>query len=160
MEGNKKKLKWSDVLNRNLFLRAIPLAGINGKAICDIIMLQVHYDKANKTFNDRINDGLKKLKEEKFPKFDEESQKKEEDRCEEYKAWLDELNKLYNDMRNAELDKDVEDVTVPDITRDTFTSICETGVEGDIKLFDGQDNQPVMIPKIELLRVLGAMVKD
>ncbi len=155
-----KKLKWNDVLNRNLLLRAIPLEGINGKAICDIIMLQVHYDKAINEFNSRLEDALKKLKVEKFPKFDEESQKKEEDRCEEYKAWLDELNKLFNDMRTAELGKDVEGVTVPDITHDTFTFICETGVEGDIKLFDGQDKQPVMIPKIELLRNLGTMVKD
>lgn len=160
MEENKKKLTWGDVLNRTVFLRAVPLAGISGKSLCDIIMMQVHYGKANDAFNERVNEGLKKLKEEKYPKFDEEAQKNEEERSEEFAKWNEELTKLFADMRNEEISKEVEGVQIPKMTREILAAVCETGVDGEIRLFDGQDGNPVMVPKVELLRLLGSMIED
>ena len=159
MEENRKATTYSDIFNRSVIINAIPLAGIKGKPLCDIIMLRVDYGKAVNAFNDRMNEGLKKLKEERFPKFDEESQKDEKDRCPEYKDWLDELEKLYGDMRTEAAAKPF-DGTVPKVTREILAAMCETGVDGDVTFPGGTDASPNLVPKVTVLHMLAEMVEE
>lgn len=159
MKEKEVKVTYNEVFNRSVLLGALPLGGIKGKALCDIIMLQVDYGKAVSEFNSRMEEALKKLKEEKFPKFDEESSKPEEERCEEYKGWLEELEKLYGDLRADEAKKDY-DGKLPKVTREVLTAVCEQGVEGDIILPGGNDEQPNAMPKVQLLYLMAQWVED
>lgn len=160
MEENKKNtMTYNDIFNRSFILRAIPLKGIAGKSLCDIIMMQVDYGKAVDAFNTRMDEGLKKLKEEKFPKFDEESQKEEKDRCPEYTSWLSELEDLYGKMRMEEAAKPAE-IILPKMTAEILTAVCETGVEGNVTLPGGTDEKPNLVPKIEILRMLASMIEN
>lgn len=159
MEKETKTINYNELFNRSVIINAIPLGGITGKALCDIIMLQVDYGKAVDAFNSRMEDGLKKLKEEKYPKFDEESAKPEEERCAEYKEWLAELEKLYGEMRSDAAVKPVEGA-VACLTRDILTAVCETGAEGNVLLPGGTDKNPNLMPKAMMLRILAEMVDE
>lgn len=154
-----KKITYNELFNRSVILNALPLAGLHGKSLCDLIVLQVDYTKAVEAFNSRMEEALKKLKAEKYPDFDSESQKKEEDRSEDYKTWLDELNKLLTDMRTEEGKKEM-DGNAPVVTREVLTALCETGVEGEVRFPGGTDASPNMVPKAQVLRMVAAMIDD
>lgn len=154
-----KRITYNDLFNRSVIINAIPLKGITGKPLCDIIMLRVDLGKAVAAFNSRMEEGLKKLKEEKYPKFDEESQKPEADRCGDYKGWYEELAKLYTEMRADAAAKEVEE-KMPEVTREILTAFCEQGVDGDITLPGSTDASPNLMPKIAALHLLGEMVED
>lgn len=158
-EKKADKVTWNEVFNRSVIINALPLGGIKGKDLCDIIMLRVDFGKAVDGFNSRMEDALKKLKEEKFPKFDEESGKEEKDRCPEYKGWLEELEKLYGAMRAEEAKKDY-DGRLPKVTREVLAAFCGQGVEGDVKLPGGTDEQPNLIPRYQLLHLIGQWVEE
>lgn len=159
METNKITLTINDVFNRSVILNALPLGGLSGKALCDIIMLRVDYNRAVGSFNDRMNEGLKKLKEERFPKFDEESQKDQKDRCAEYGEWLTELERLYGDMRTDAAGKPY-DGSLPKVTREILTAFCETGIKGDVTFPGGTDECPNLVPKVTVLHMLAEMVEE
>lgn len=159
MKEKEVKVTWNEVFNRSVLLGAMPLDGIKGKALCDIIIARVDFDKAVSAFNGRMDEALKKLKEEKFPKFDEESGKPEEERCAEYKAWLEELEKLFGDLRADEARKDY-DGKLPTITRDMLTAFCEQGVEGSVTLPGGTEEKPNIIPKYQLLHLIAQWVEE
>lgn len=154
-----KTMNYNEVFNRSVILNAMPLAGIAGKELGDIIMLQVDYGRITDAFNARMDDALKKLKQQKFPKFDEESAKPEEERCPEYKEWLAELETLYGEMRQSAAIKPVEE-SVPAITRDIFESLCSGGAEGDIILPGGTEAAPNLMPKATALRILASIVEE
>lgn len=159
MEDNRKAPTFGDVFNRCVVLNALPLGGLPGKALCDVIMLRVDYGKAVEAFNDRMNEGLKKLKEERFPRFDEESQKEGKDRCPEYKEWLDELERLYGEMR-AEAAAKPFDGALPKVTREILTAFCETGIDGEVTFPGGTEAGPNLVPKVTVLHMLAEMVEE
>lgn len=153
------KITYNDLFNRSVIVNSLPLSGIKGKPLCDIIMLRVDLNKLVDGFNKRMEEGLKKLKEEKFPKFDEESQKPEADRCPEYKDWFEELEKLYSDMRADEAAKNM-DAAAPKITREILTAFCEQGTDGVVPLPGDTDEKPNRLPKVTVLHMLAEMVED
>ncbi len=159
MKKETKTINYNELFNRSVIMNAMPLAGITGTPLCDIIMLQVDYGRITDAFNRRMEDALKKLKEQKFPKFDEESAKPEEERCAEYKEWLAELENLYGEMRETEAMKPVEEA-VPEVTRDIFAALCSTGAEGDIILPGGSTESPNLMPKATALRMIASVVAD
>ena len=154
-----KTINYNEAFNRAVILNAMPLTGITGKELGDIIMLQVDYGRITDDFNARMDEALKKIKQQKFHRFDEESGKPEEERCPEYKDWLAELESLYGEMRQAAAMKPVDE-SVPAITRDIFESLCSTGAEGDIVLPGGTDAAPNLMPKATPLRMLASIVTD
>lgn len=154
-----KTMNYNEAFSRSVILNAMPLAGIAGKELGDIIMLQVDYGRITDAFNSRMDDGLKKLKQQKFPKFDEESVKPEEERCAEYTEWLAKLETLYGEMRQTEAMKPVEEA-VPAITRDIFIALCSNGAEGDIILPGGTEAAPNLMPKATALRILASILED
>ena len=158
-ETKKDSITYNDVFNRSMLLNALPLGGISGKPLCDIIMLQVDCGKVVNAFNDRMNEGLKKLKEEKFPKFDEESQKEEKDRCPEYKEWLKELEALYGSLRSEEATKPCA-AKLPKISRAVLEAFCTSGAEGDVTFPGGTEASPYLVPKVTVLHMLAEMVED
>lgn len=158
-EAKEKTMNYNEAFNYGIILNAMPLAGITGKELCDIIMVQLDYSRIIDAFNARMDDGLKKLKANKFPRFDEESGKPEEERCAEYKEWLAELETLYGEMRQTAAMKPVEEA-VPVITRDIFVALCSTGAEGDIILPGGTEASPNLMPKATALRMLASIVTD
>lgn len=158
-EAKEKTMNYNEAFTRSVILNAMPLTGITGKELGDIIMLQVDYGRITDAFNARMDDGLKKLKANKFPRFDEESGKPEEERCAEYKEWLAELETLYGEMRQTAAMKPVEEA-VPVITRDIFVALCSTGAEGDIILPGGTEASPNLMPKATALRMLASIVTD
>lgn len=153
-----KKPTYNDVFNRSIIINALPLDGIKGKPLCDIIMLRVDYGKVITEFNSRMDEALKKLKEEKYPKFDEESKKEEKDRCEEYAAWLKELEGLWGGMRTEEGGKPYEGV-LPPVTREILTAFCEQGTEGQVTFPGGTEASPNLVPKATVLHMLAEMVE-
>lgn len=159
MKDNKKETTYNDIFNRSVIINSLPLAGVTGKPLCDIIMLRVDNSRIVDSFNKRMEEGLKKLKEERFPKFDEESQKAEADRCGEYAGWLEELEKLYSDMRSEAAAKGVEE-TVPKVTREILTAFCEQGTGGDVTFPGGTEASPNLVPKITVLHMLAEMVEE
>lgn len=152
-------MTYNELFNRNVIINSLPLTGITGKPLCDIIMLRVDSARAIDAFNERMQEALKKIKEEKFPRFDEESAKPEADRCEDYQGWLEELEKLYTDMRSAEAAKEVE-TTLPKVTRDILTAFCGQGVEGTVTFPGGTEEEPNLIPRLTVLHMLAEMVED
>lgn len=154
----KKKLTWNDVYNRSFFFNAIPLAGLGGKDLAAVILLQVDYGKAIESFNGRMSDALKKIKEEKYPKFDEESQKDEKDRCPEYKEWEEELNKVFSEMRRENAAKEVEGAVLAKFTAAMFTALCGTGTDGEVTLRPGEEDSKMS--KLDFLRIIAAFVED
>lgn len=154
-----KKISYNELFSRNVIINSLPLSGITGKPLCDIIMLRVDTAKAIDAFNERMQEALKKIKEEKFPKFDEESSKPEADRCEDYQGWYEELDKLYTEMRSTEAAKEVE-TTLPAMTRDILTAFCGQGVEGTVTFPGGTEEKPNLVPRISVLHMLAEMVED
>lgn len=152
-------LTYNDIFNRSVILNALPLAGLSGKQLCDIILLQVDYGKAVEDFNHRMEEALKKLKAEKYPDFDSESAKPEEERNPQYKTWLAHLESMYSELRIAEAAKETQK-DVPAVTRDILTALCETGVDGEVRFPGGTDEKPNMVPKAQLLRMVAAMIED
>ena len=150
----KKKLTWNDVYNRSFFFNAIPLAGLDGKDLASVILLQVDYNKAIESFEGRMSEALKKIKEERFPKFNEESQKEESERCPEYKDWTDELTKVFSEMRSENAAKDYEGLPLTKFTPSMFTAICGTGCDGEVQLRDDK------IRKLDFLRIIGGFVEN
>lgn len=154
-----KAIDNNTLFNRSVIIASLPLDGISGKALCDIIMLQVDYARAVDAFNKRMEEGLKKLKEEKYPDFDEESMKPEGERRPEYKAWLDELTALYTEMRATEARKPAE-TPLPAVTRGILEAVCAQGVEGSVTLPGGTEDSPNAVPKVAVLRMLAEMVEE
>ncbi|MCM1295852.1 MAG: hypothetical protein NC311_09950 [Muribaculaceae bacterium] len=150
---------YNDIFNRSVVVASLPLGSISGKPLCDIIMLRVDLGRTVDSFNRRMEEGLKKLKEEKFPKFDEESRKEENDRCPEYAEWLTQLNSLYSSMRSEAAAKPVEG-SVPPITRDILTAFCSTGAEGYVTFPGGTEKEPNLVPKAAALQMLAEMVEQ
>lgn len=155
----KRPTTYNTVFNRAVVIAALPLGGITGKDLCDIIMLQVDYAKAVEDFNRRMEEGLKKLKEEKYPDFDAETGKPEGERRPEYKAWLDELTALYTSMRAEEAKKTVEK-PLPKVTRPMLEALCAAGVEGAVTFPGGTEDSPNAVPKAAVLRMVAEMIEE
>lgn len=147
-------MNWNEIYRRNFVAQAIPLKGLKGRDLREVIMLQVDSQKCIDAFESRMTEALKKLKAEQCPKFDEESQKPEESRCKEYKQWLSDLEKAYTEMRAAEAVKEAEGVTVPKVTLAVLDAVCADGAEGDIDLTDGRK-----IPRAGLVSLVATMVE-
>lgn len=156
---NQKKLTYNDIFNRSVILNALPLDGLNGKQLCDVIMLQVDYGKAVDDFNRRMEEALKKLKAEKYPDFDSESAKPGEERNPAYETWLAHLESMYAELRKAEAAKESAK-DVPAVTREILTALCETGVEGEVRFPGGTEEKPNTVAKAQVLRMVAAMIED
>lgn len=150
---------YNDIFNRSVVVNALPLAGISGRELCEVIMLRVDLGRIVDSFNSRMEEGLKKLKEERFPRFDEESGKDKEDRCPEYGEWLGELEGLYSGMRSEEGRKAIEE-TAPKVTREILEAFCAGGAEGYVTFPGGTEKEPNLVPKAAALQMLAEMVGE
>lgn len=155
-------MTYNEIYRRNFYVQAMPLQGLRGKGLAEVIMLQVGMAKAVAAFEDKMSEALKKLKEARYPEFDAESQKPEGERKPEYKDWEEALGKEYADMRLAEAGKEAVGAAVPEVTREALAAMCEQGADGDIALpgqkdKDGEDRK---MPKAALLLALAEMVED
>ena len=51
MKKETKTINYNELFNRSVIMNAMPLAGITGTPLCDIIMLQVDYGRITDAFN-------------------------------------------------------------------------------------------------------------
>lgn len=168
-----KKATWNDVFERHHYVSALPLKGAEGKSLYMLVMLKAALSKAVEAFEQKMADALKKLKEEKYPAFDEEMRKPEAERCEGYDKMLAALEEDYAAMRLQEGDKEADNA--PAITAAHLEAACSTGAGGTAEIgrrqrlgADGQqmkgaDGQPLWesatIPLEQLLVELARMVE-
>lgn len=183
---SKVTVKWAEAASRANLLANVPLRGLDGKALADIILLRVAYDRKADELREFMADVARKLKPQgyddrasqvarmeeverrsKAPEGDlptpEELAEAEETRknvLQEHERERQELEARFQEAQRKKMDEDtaVEGGALP---RDTFNALCQQiGTEGALPLaLPGQEN-PVEVGKAQALAWLAQMVEE
>lgn len=148
----KKELKYEEVFNRDNIYSALPLSGLKGDMLADVIMLQVDYAAAINEYETRMQSALEKLKEELCPDFDEQFSLPEKERKEGFAEDERKLLNAYSRLRVTEGAKECP-ARLRSLTQEEFRAICGAGAEGDVRLKTGES-----VPLAAVLRTAAMMI--
>ena len=147
---SKVTVKWAEAASRANLLANVPLRGLDGKSLADIILLRVAYDRKADELRGFMADVARKLKPEGYD--DRASQVARMEEVERRSKAPD------SDLPTPEELAEAEGGALP---RDTFNALCQQiGTEGALPLaLPGQEN-PVEAGKAQVLAWLAQMVEE